>query len=326
MRPTVKLLGKAALLALPFLLLVGAAEVWTGWDRSVYAQKKAAFERAAARTEVLVLGSSQSYYGVDPGGIAADTFNLAFPGQSLRYDTELLRRNLHRLPALRAVILPLSSFTMEYELSLGVESRRACNYRYHFGIPHESGEHRDEARNHFNFLLSGRQQGAGLMREKLRSMLGRAGTKSEGIELLDARGGLLADREPAPTHEDLEREAPGVVRMHLAGMRPRVIPRNVARLESLHRELKARGIHLVLFTPPVTRAYTSRIAPDRQRQWQGLVQTLAGSLQVPYKDYSEDARFSNADFRDCNHLNQAGRKRFTAILDADLIRPTLTRK
>lgn len=323
MKPIPKLIGKAALLATPFLLLLAVSELWTGWDRSVYAQKKDAFTRAASQVEVLVLGSSQSYYGVDPGAIEPSTFNLAFPGQSLRYDAALLHSTIDRLPRLRVVLIPISFFTLEYELSLGLEARRACNYRYHFGVPNESPEHREEARNYFNFLLSGRQQWAGLIRERLRSALGRAGTKSEGIEYLDARGGLLPAAEPSPTPEELKREAPVVMRMHLAGMHPKVTPRNVALLASLQRELAARSIRLVLFTPPVSQSYAALIEPERGLQWRGALRGLTSALGVPYRDYLADPRFSDADFRDCNHLNQKGRRKLTDSLQTDLIQPAL---
>ncbi len=318
MSPSLRFLHRATLLGLPFLSLVLAFEAWTAWDRSVYAQKKAALERIAPRLETLVLGSSQSYYGILPHRFPRPAFNLAFPAQTLRYDSALLDRYLDRLPQLRTVLLPISYFTLEHELEFGSEARRSCHYRYHFGIPNPSHHHRDEARNFFNLLLSGRQQVAGLLREQARSLLGRAGQKSEGVDLLDDLGGLAHTDDPHPSPQDLERDADWVVRLHEDGMRPAALPANVELLQSLHARLRSRGIRLILFTPPVTLAYHNRLNPTRLQAILATTRNLAQALQIDYHDFSQDPRFTNADFRDSNHLNAAGRDRFSRLL-ADLL-------
>lgn len=321
MKGPAPLLRRAALLGLPFLLLLGTFEVWKGWDRSVYTQKKKALDQAASQTEVLVLGSSQAYYGVDAASLSPHALNLAFPAQSLRYDEALLEQCLARCPNLKLVLLPLSYFTLQYELEYGAEARRACHYRYYFGIPNHSTEHRDQARNFFGFLLSGRQQCAGLLRQKLRDILGRTHGPSEQLDVLDAQGGLLQSDDPHPSPDELQQDARWVIRMHHAGMRPALLPGNIARLERIDTRLRARGIQLAFFTPPVSAAYAAVVDPARQQQWQATMTRLSETLHVPYRNYARDERFHADDFRDSNHLNQAGRRRFSQILATDLVAP-----
>ncbi|HEY6161140.1 MAG TPA: hypothetical protein VI112_07950, partial [Bacteroidia bacterium] len=61
-----RFLFKSFLFMTPILCWIGFVEYRLGEVRNSYNQKREFFERNLANTEVLVLGSSQALYGIDP--------------------------------------------------------------------------------------------------------------------------------------------------------------------------------------------------------------------------------------------------------------------
>ncbi len=96
---------------------------------------------------------------------------------------------------------------------------------------------------------------------------------------------------------------------------PTAPARAVARLEGLARDLHARGILLVLYTPPYHETYRWHVA-----RWAGGTRrSLAPLLKQPnvvWLDFGTDSAFMRRDdlFRDPDHMNHAGARAFSTIL------------
>jgi hypothetical protein len=96
---------------------------------------------------------------------------------------------------------------------------------------------------------------------------------------------------------------------------PTTPARAVARLETLARDLHARGIRLVLYTPPYHQTYPLHMT----RRAPATRQALAPLLKHPnvvWMDFGEDPAFTRRDelFRDSDHMNPRGARVFSIHL------------
>jgi hypothetical protein len=97
-------------------------------------------------------------------------------------------------------------------------------------------------------------------------------------------------------------------------MRPRNLTVNVARLQSLIEELHQQGVEILLVTIPTTRFYRDQIEPQAYQRMQQTLQQLTQNYPVTYRNYMFDARFTDTDFQDGDHLNCRGAQKFSELL------------
>jgi hypothetical protein len=81
-----------------------------------------------------------------------------------------------------------------------------------------------------------------------------------------------------------------------------------------------RGYRVVLYTPPFTDYFWGSFSEEFQAQMRKDAAAFAEKYDIPYFDYSEDARFcGNMNyFEDVDHMNLEGAKAFIPILLADI--------
>lgn len=106
---------------------------------------------------------------------------------------------------------------------------------------------------------------------------------------------------------------------------PDVPVRVAATLDTLARDLRARGIVLVLYTPPYHESYLRAQDPAVNEEMRIVMQqVVAGNPNAVWLDYSTDPRFRERDaiFSNSDHLNRAGGREFSRLL-RECLRPVL---
>src|SRR6187549_806708 len=87
---------------LSFVLVLVPCWVCLEWGmgRTQNAQsiKRDLIHAHAREVDTLILGSSETYYGISPHQLSGTAFNLANPAQSLYFDYQLTERLLPKLP------------------------------------------------------------------------------------------------------------------------------------------------------------------------------------------------------------------------------------
>ena len=99
-----------------------------------YTIKKYYLEKDLNDIQVLILGSSHTYFGINPEFFNLKGYNLANASQTLYYDKELLGRYIDRMPNLKIVIISYSYFALWTELYENVENWRDYCYYHFWGI------------------------------------------------------------------------------------------------------------------------------------------------------------------------------------------------
>lgn len=314
--PQLRLFVRLFLLSAPFILFLLFFEVrFAQLEPSDIQAKKHLLQRQLSRTQVLILGSSHEFAGILPKELGLPAFNLAGQSQSLYYDTALIYKYLPQLKSLKLVILPISYFSLEYELDEGPEPWRAYQYDYFYSIPHRNWHKAISARNFSAYFLCS---------ESFRARV-TFGLATNAILHFDEWGGLTnrPDGNLLPARADtnfLYTAAVGTIQRHEAMMKPENMKPILARLDRLIQDLQRRHIQVLLITSPVTRFYSHLIQAATYRQMQQAVHQLARHYRIPYRNYMFDSRFSDSDFADADHLNVRGAHKFSRILKAELRR------
>ncbi|HEY0019294.1 MAG TPA: hypothetical protein VGC13_23535 [Longimicrobium sp.] len=148
----------------------------------------------------------------------------------------------------------------------------------------------------------------------------RPGHPREPVRL--TRDGRAQEPPPPPFVPDpAARDRPPRPTGHPAGADESVVndpttpARAVARLEKLARSLEARGIRMVLYTPPYHETYPRYMTRRAPATRQALAPLLKHS-NVVWMDFGQDPAFIRRVelFRDSDHMNPEGARVFSAHL------------
>jgi hypothetical protein len=299
-----KFLGRLALFSLPLLLAAGALELGLYRVVSYYQRKSASFDRQLANMELLVLGTSQADYGIDPEAFARPAFNLAMPSQSPVVDAQLVARYLPQLSRLKTVILPIDYFTVAHLNAGGIEHWRNHYYIRYFGIAGDGGwRDRWSIRNYsllalytprvaLDFALQGFQVNMALPQHD-------SGWDEQGEGL-----------QAPPAAEEISAL---LARQH-SMMSLAFVERNRAALDGMIRALRARGVKVLLVSLPISSGYRAALEGRYVAAQDDTVAAFRARFGLPYFDHRSDPRFETRDFLDPDHLSGPGARKFSRIL------------
>ncbi|MEI7990616.1 MAG: hypothetical protein WCI88_16405 [Chloroflexota bacterium] len=263
------------------------------------------------KVQVLVLGNSHPWMGINPELFDYPGFNLANLGQDLYYDEGLFFKYVDRMPNLRLVMMGISHHTLEFKF----ENRKgtnwlSCLYLREFGIFPQDPFYISKfdycvlammgGNNPFNNILSWQEN------------VNIYGSNN----VVNAFGwATLKNRPKIIKPEEAKNRVQGLNSM----TDQKLLTVNLQRLERIQQKLQQRNIQLVLVTVPVTKYYFDSITPDRYERMQNALREFSKKYDVPYYNYLNDASFDLTDFYNSGHLDVQGSKKFTQILNTQIL-------
>lgn len=314
-----RLLAKLALLLLPFAAVLVFVEYRLRRLPNSYSETRAEIERRAPEIEIVATGTSHVLAAIRPGLLGGEALNLAGGSQSLHYDTRLVLKYAPLMPRLRVVIFGVSYHSLEYRLANSIERWRGGFYRQVHGVEPEGGDEGLQLSNYSYIALY-------TPKEAWRRVLGgadggggAAGGETAAAAANQAAGGAAQQGEVSEEF-GLRR-----VRLHESQMYQRDLGPNREALERACRELKARGVAVVLITTPVHRTYAEHIRPENYRRMQETMGQVAAGCGAEYFNFLADARFGDGDFFDSDHLGPKGAEKFSRILAREVVAKYLAR-
>jgi hypothetical protein len=275
-------------------------------------QKRARIEQQASSTRVLVLGASLTYQGVAPSEFDCKGLNLAGAAQSLFLDAEIVRRYVARMPQLRLVIegVPYGAF----ELQLGDTTLNHLVYAYwhYLGTRLDGGVSYWDART-FSLVAT--------LGQELVLYQILTGFRTDWADPMDEYGW-------APTKKGiLNKPGPGellaqwnINYMH-SFMKVAHVPENVQAQEAMLTLLRQRHEDTVFIAPPIAPALVEKLDAARSERTRAIIADLQRRFGVEYRNYTNDPRFDASDFFDRLHLSEAGARKFSRILNEEVVRP-----
>ena len=87
-----KLPSKTIYISLPILVVAILMEILLRNMPNDYLFKKKYLDEHSSEIQTLILGSSHSFYGIDPAYFNSKTFNASHVSQTLNYDLEIFQK------------------------------------------------------------------------------------------------------------------------------------------------------------------------------------------------------------------------------------------
>lgn len=266
--------------------------------------------RHSQEVETLVLGSSHTFYGVQPALLGPHTYSLAQVSQTYRYDLYLLQH--YPMPRLRTVILPFSYFSLYDDLeTMGDEPFTAVRYRIYM----DCDIHPWLSTWHLECM-----QGAAF-KEKIRSLWHPA---TMTWDSLGYGTNYTLQQRPSDWDNGQQRAERNT---HVHGTEtPASLELNRGYLRDIMNHCQERGIRLILLSTPCTESFCRHQSREQLAMNDHVLgQLLRQHPEVVRLDLTEDERFRRCeqgypDFYDADHLSTVGAERLTRLL-----RPYITR-
>jgi hypothetical protein len=309
-----KFIIKSLVFISPFIPLFAWWEHGLARIPNSYNTKARLLAEAAPDCEVLVLGSSHGYMGINPSFFTQRGFNMANVSQTLFYDSELTARYLPRLPKLKCAVFAISYFSLEGGvLGQGAESFRCPFYHRFYHLPSERWIDNFDPGNFSMIALYGLTDSARYFKHRFKDSL---------AEQVETNGwyDIPLDKD----HPNISDES-GKARaeFHDAFMAKGNIAYNRALLVKAMRSYKNAGVVPVLITTPVFRTYRDHLDGDKYERMQEVIRGICEETGSKYFNYLDDRRFDIDDFSDNDHLDAPGAEKFSKILDREVLQPLM---
>jgi len=287
---------KTLLLLLPIAILAASMEYLLQHIPKDYIYKKNYLDKHSGEIQILILGASDAYYGINPDYFSQNTFNACHVSQSLDLDYEIFKKYQNNFTDLKVIIISVSYSTLWGQLKGSPESWRLKNYALYYGINTKSlGDYSEllnvKLRMNFQRLYDYYFK---KKNEIHWSELGwGTAYKSENTGDLDESG-----KERALSHyiDDIHSKE-----------KTKIFKENMEILNSFAEFCNRKNGELILLTIPTYHTYSENL---NKEQLNTMVNTLNDFVEkhnnCRYINWLENPDFAAKDFYDANHLDEAG--------------------
>lgn len=304
-----KLILKTILFLLPILILSIFLEVKLKEVKNSYNYKKKNFEKTLAECEVLILGNSISFCGIDPDILTYHSFNLANNSQDIYYDQMLYGKYLDRLPKLKYVIVPIAFTSLFYLLDQGIESWRASYYLRFYDI--QKRQNQFDLKDISLIALYGINFSIHylLKPDSLNQVSG-----------ISARGWMNSPADSSFNESVMSVEGKRKYQEDVQYMNLNKVNANMLYLKTIIERSRNKNVNTILISIPMSRFYSRYL---KQSNYYSLMQSKIIDLRrnsgIKYYNYIYDKRFVDSDFSDVIHLNSTGAKKMSLLLNRELM-------
>jgi hypothetical protein len=273
---------------------------------SSYAAKKHFYEQQLDSIEVLILGSSQTFNGINPACFAKKAFNLANVSQTLYYDKRLTLQYLPKLPKLNTVVINIGYFSFSYQLFDIKENWRDYYYLQHFGINYYE----------LNPFLLNNYSAFSVYQPMYSVKLALNKFEDDATKEI-----LLNGYQPKYIQEaindSLGKERVDLHNTEIFANRRMEIEED---LEDFVLQLKQKNIQVIFITTPVYSTYSKFCNKHIIESNNQFINLLCRKYNYSYLNFFEDTRFTKDDFFDNDHLKNNGAIKLSKIINDTLIK------
>ena len=265
-----------------------------------YSFKSEWLAKESSSVEVLSLGSSHGFYGINPVFFSEKAFNAAHVSQTIRYDHFIFTKFVDEMDSLKILVLPLSYGSFFDVLENSIEDWRVKYYSIYYGC----NFHRFEPK--YNLEIYYGMQFINVYN----SMLGKVNHRTCN-ELGWGTTYKFEERS-----EDWEETGETAAKRHTSDlMDTSVFEESKELVEDIILKCKQKNVQVILLTIPTYETYRENLNPKQ------LVLTTESCVcwekqydNVHYLNLIADDRFGPDDFFDADHLNEFGAEKLTLIL------------
>jgi hypothetical protein len=289
---------KTLFFLLPLIVIALLMEIMIRHIPNDYSYKKNYLDENSNSIEVLFLGSSHTYFGVNPQYIQENSFNASHVAQTIDYDYNIIKKYASNWRQLKLIAIPIDYSTLFSSVTNGSQSWRVKNYNIYYDI-----KLTEIISDNFEILNTK----PNLIFKRLYiyyfknnpeiscSKLGHSSTKKQNDNLEEE--GLVA----AKRHTHIDKKE---------------LKKNTAILKRIIAFGNKHNIQVLLYTTP---AYNTYVKNLNQLQLditnETIQQIIRNEKNCFYYDFLEDSNFIASDYMDSDHLNENGAKKLSTKLN-----------
>ena len=297
------------LILVPTAIIVGICEWSIRCIPNDYSYKNEWMTNNASFVQILNLGSSHGFYGIRPEYFSRPAFNLAFVSQTMKYDDYLYNNYVSHCDSLRYIILPVSYFTLRYDLESSEEYWRVRNYCIYMGCNYHRGELK------YNMEI--------LSKDKMQYVFPSWFQKESFVSCDEYGWGTDYSKN---NRDSAWYDAGPVAAKRHTKADTTYVADNVQRLKAIIQDCQRRNIHVIILTTPTYHTYYDALEERQLRQMSATCACLEKQYSnVTYLNWLKNPHFVEDDFFDADHLNEYGAQKLTLMLDC-YIADTLSKK
>jgi hypothetical protein len=297
-----KFIKRLVLFSSPVLVGMIVFEILLKSIPNDYSFKSDYLDKKSNTVEVLFLGNSHFYFGINPIHITRKSFNGAHVSQSLNYDFAILEKYKEQWGNLKYIIIPIDYFSMYSSIEDTKENWRVKNYSIYYDI-HINKSYwtsfevfNDKFSNNASRVIKYFfYQESDIACNKL-----GFGTyhKSKDSKNLFQTGEAAAKRHTVHIENNMS------------------FSKNVKTIHSIIAFAKKQNSIIIFVTCPAYYTYKENLEPNQLNSTLNTIEQLvANNPNTYYYNFLTDTTFVAADYYDGDHLNDIGAKKLTLKID-----------
>lgn len=263
-----------------------------------YQLKKNYLDENATEINTLILGSSHTFYGLNPEYFSTKTFNAAYVSQSLDLDYEILNAYQSKLKNLKTVIIPISYFSLFETLETDVEKWRIKNYVIYYGFEnkYQFTDNFESLDNHIALNIKKMIKHYVLDKPYITSSNLGWGTNFNSKNKKALNGVFTAKKHTAKNF-DLYNE-------------------NVKSLQKIIALCRKNKVKVIFITTPTHVSYCQNLNSIQiEKTIKTIWKLVKNNSNCDYINVLTSDKFTNEDFYDADHLNEIGAKKLSLFLN-----------
>lgn len=288
-----KIILRISIFLIPLIILGGGLELSLRSIPNDYIIKNESLKEHSNNIQVLFLGSSHAYRGINPEYISFPSYNAAYISQSIDLDYEIIMKYKNEFSNIKYIVLPISYFTLFGNLSNGKESWREKNYCIYYDICSSK-----DIKNHFEILSSNLKTNIEKFSIYYINKKSIITTDINGYGVFKGTSDLNESGKEAAKRHTKENFS--------------LYETNLSLLNKIINYSENKKIDLILYTPPAYIAYRDNLKKKQLDLTISTIEHLARKeSNVFYLNFLESNDFTSKDFYNADHLNEVGAKKLT---------------
>jgi hypothetical protein len=298
-----KFIKLVVLFSLPIIVAMVSFELYLRKIPNDYAYKKKYLDAQSNHIEVLILGSSHTYYGINPYYSKHTVFNAAYVSQTLNFDYAILEKYKNSWKSLKYIIVPVDYFSLYETLETGIEHWRVKNYNIYYDIAINKNYWNNFELFNGNFSGNIFRLKSHLLNPNLDINCNKWGfgtnhNSKNGKNLIET------GKTNANTHTyDLASNG--------------FLSKNIQTLHSIIEFSEINNVKIIFITSPAYYTYRKNLKAQQLYHTINTIKQLSSkNVHTFYYNLLADSTFLASDYYDANHLNEFGAKKLTIKIDS----------
>lgn len=298
-----KFINHVFLMILPLIVLLLIVEIFYRFIPNSYSFKNDLIKKKYNVAEALILGSSHTFYGINPKYMNVKAINAANISQTIYFDELLFLKHINHFKNMKYVILNIGYTTLSQKDNTEDDKWRKYYYETYMDLNVPIISKFDVERYFLSFTKSFNFNVKLIFKYIQNGSILNCDENGFGTDY------TVANKDPNfknNTKEIIKRHEDNLLDFSL----------NVQRIENMIALSKNKGIKVILIITPATKEYVNGI---NQQKWNKIVKTCESLSEqnnnVTLLNLFDDIRFTDDDLFDTDHLNEIGAQKCTNILN-----------